>query len=64
MNHNTRNDDKVLQPHGGTSEPEHKQPAGGASDAGHQPEDDANTSEGRSDPATEADKQARARGEK
>jgi hypothetical protein len=51
-------------PTGGTSNPEHKHPAGGPSDADHQPKDDANTMEGRSDPATEADQRAKAKGEK
>jgi hypothetical protein len=56
--------ERVNPPTGGTSEPEHKQPAGGPSDADHRPEDDANTVEGRSDPATKADQRAKERGEK
>jgi hypothetical protein len=44
--------------------PDTKQPAGGPSDADHEPEDDPNTSEGRADPATKADMDAKARGEK
>jgi hypothetical protein len=43
---------------------EPKVPAGGPADADHEPTDDANTSEGRYDPAVEADEKARERGEK
>jgi hypothetical protein len=55
--------DKVNRPTGG-SEPERKQPAGGPADADHEPEDDVNTAEGRSDPATKADQRAKAEGKK